>query len=134
MEKGQVSTEFMIIFLLVLISFASVVGLVFNNINNMSQINDISMQTVKSVKSKLIAASLSSSDFSTGMSLPVKIQEKEIYYEILGNELFIKDKETNSAYASDMLPKIDSAENNPEANYILINKTGKELNIVFEEK
>jgi hypothetical protein len=142
MRRAQVSVEFIIIFgfsLFVFMMFA-----VFLNgwLAKTRDVEDTAEKLAKEIKLAAITASLSSSDFSSTVAFPEKINGVDIKLEVTASDSLLMIKEQNDdgstgrLLARAFLPIIDSFEEetaNKNEGVMIIAKEGEKLKLVLKQ-
>ena len=111
MKKAQISFEFIVLFAILFFVFIALAGFFPMGVDFTSSTKGIAEDLAKEIKVKCITASLSSSDFSSEIDIPGKINNARLRIEIYAhpdNLLLIKDRNDGEQLARVFLPKIDS--------------------------
>ena len=127
MEKSQVSFEFIVLFGILFFAFAVALSFLFIWLRDMDSASIDAERISKDIKSKIITASLSESDFTSQIEIPDKIGATSIrvlIYENPENLLIVEDEEGN-ALARIFLPVVDNVAGtvtNGPASYLMADK------------
>jgi hypothetical protein len=112
MKKAQLSFEFILLFTVLLFFFVSIsyVLLVSGALDNSATTKSMAENLVNEIKVRFITASLSESDFSSGMMIPQEINDIGIavsFYKHPDNLVLINNSESNELIARAFLPVVD---------------------------
>jgi len=111
MKKAQISFEFIVLFAILFFVFISLAGFFPIGMDMASSTKGLAENMANDIKVKAITASLSTSDFSTEINIPSKINSARIRIEIYDspdNLVLIKNWNDGEHLARAFLPKIDS--------------------------
>ena len=90
-KKAQVSFEYMLLFSFALLIFIFVGTIIISGLEKTRQFESETEYLVKEIKTAAIIASLSESDFSTTIEIPVSIAGKPIMIDLYGDsDNFVK--------------------------------------------
>lgn len=129
--RGQVSFEFVVLFTFLLVVFALMVSFVTRGLEFVTTGEESAQVMADDFKLRLIAASLSPSDFTSSFTFPKTLNGDPIRVSVLGgsdNLLFISSE--NSTLARAFLPRVDTVVNpdpNSDAYVFEIEKTGNSI-------
>ena len=107
--KAQISFEFIMIFVFLLLAFLGFVAFMQYNIDKSGSSKDYAEKLVREIKVAVITASVSKSDFETEISIPKKFGNTEIeFFASEDPDNFIDVKSGTEVLARAFLPKVDS--------------------------
>jgi hypothetical protein len=129
MRKAQLSFEFILLFTILLFFFVSVayLMLISGGLEESSSTKKITENLAKEVKVRFITASLSVSDFNSGMVIPGNINGVRLdvtFHEHPDNIIQIKDSESGELIAKAFLPIVDQV-----IDPVVVGTTGPVTNI-----
>jgi uncharacterized protein (UPF0333 family) len=111
MKKAQISFEFIVLFAILFFVFISLAGFFPIGMDMVSSTKGLAENMANDIKVKAITASLSSSDFSTEIIIPSRINSAKFkinVYDSPDNLLTITDQRDHEQLARAFLPRIDS--------------------------
>jgi hypothetical protein len=113
-KNAQLSFEFILLFSLMMLLFIIIGTILITGLENSRQIESQAGYMAKEIKSSIIIASLSESDFETSINIPYFIAGKDIFVDIHkspDNLVVIKERNSGQDFkiiAKEFLPIIDS--------------------------
>ncbi|MBD3204277.1 hypothetical protein GF327_08340 [Candidatus Woesearchaeota archaeon] len=117
MKNSQLSLEFVLLFSIVFFVFISVFTYAFNRIDENSSAKEIAQKNAEEIKTEIITASLSFSDYESNITTPDKIKNIDVELIIVKAkecELLVVNKFNNQTLAYESLPYINELESSPK--------------------
>jgi len=136
MKRGQVSFEYILLFSFVFLVFITIASFFVWGIEKTDSVEALSAKLAKTIKVKVITASLSEADFEGKIIIPPNINGHELKVELYKdpeNLLIIKKLENGDVLSTSFLPVIDKVDISKNNDYTLI-VTKKDNKITLTEE
>jgi len=136
-RRSQMSFEYMILFTLALLMFIVIGTVLVSSIEKTRELDSGAKYLAKQIKSSVIIASMSQTDFQTNITLPVSIADRKVIVDIYkapDNLVVVKEEGANpgsyNLVAREFLPIINPVGGNLENlnnKTIIIRKQGDDI-------